>query len=50
MCMLLGVIVGALISGAIADPFGKVSAIGVVAAMTLVSGTLMAARMRETKI
>jgi MFS family permease len=43
-----GYAIGALISGIIADRLGQSSAIGVVAALTFVSGVVVAARMRET--
>jgi MFS family permease len=43
-----GYAIGALISGIIADRLGQSSAIGAVAALTFVSGVVVAARMRET--
>ncbi len=43
-----GFAVGALLAGALADAFGMVSAIWVVAALTAVSGLVVAARMYET--
>ena len=44
----LGYAVGALLAGAIADWLGMVAAIHVVAALTLLSGAIVAVRMRET--
>jgi MFS family permease len=44
----LGYAVGALISGVVADFLGMRAAIKVVAALTLISGLYVAARMRET--
>jgi len=44
----LGYAVGALLAGAIADWLGMVTAIHVVAALTLLSGAIVAVRMRET--
>ena len=44
-----GYAVGALVSGVVADLFGILSAISVVAALTFISGTLVAVRMQETK-
>jgi MFS family permease len=44
----LGYVVGALLSGLVADFFGIASAIWLVAAMTFVSGVIAALRMRET--
>jgi MFS family permease len=43
-----GYAIGALISGIIADRLGQSAAIGVVAALTFLSGVIVAARMRET--
>lgn len=43
-----GYAVGALLAGAVADLFGLRSAVLIVAALTLVSGTLVAVRMSET--
>ena len=43
-----GYAIGALISGIIADRLGQSSAIGTVAALTFLSGVVVAARMRET--
>jgi MFS family permease len=43
-----GYAIGALISGIIADRLGQSSAIGVVAALTFLSGVVVAVRMRET--
>ena len=40
--------VGALLAGVLADGFGMVSAIWVVAALTAVSGVVVAVRMYET--
>ncbi|HYK92157.1 MAG TPA: MFS transporter [Acidobacteriota bacterium] len=45
----LGYAVGALISGIVADMLGMRAAIQVVAALTLISGLQVAARMRETR-
>ena len=44
----LGYAIGALLAGALADAFGMSTAIGAVAAVTAVSGLLVAARMPET--
>ena len=44
----LGYAVGALLAGAIADWLGMMAAIHVVAALTLLSGAIVAVRMRET--
>lgn len=44
----LGFAVGAVLSGAIADLAGVPAAIGTVGAITAISGTLVAVRMRET--
>lgn len=44
----LGYAVGALLSGVVADLFGVASAIWLVAALTFLSGTVSALRMRET--
>jgi MFS family permease len=43
-----GYAIGALISGIIADRLGQSSAIGAVAALTFLSGVVVAVRMRET--
>jgi MFS family permease len=43
-----GFVVGALLAGAVADLFGLVAAIGVVAALTLVGAGIVAVRMYET--
>jgi len=43
-----GFAVGALVAGAVADLFGLVAAIWVVAAITAVSGLVVAVRMYET--
>ena len=43
-----GFAVGALLAGALADAFGLVTAISVVAALTAASGVVVAARMYET--
>jgi predicted MFS family arabinose efflux permease len=43
-----GFVVGALLSGAVADLFGLVAAIWVVAAVTLVGAGIVAVRMYET--
>jgi MFS family permease len=43
-----GFVVGALLSGIVADLFGLVAAIGVVAGITAVGATIVAARMYET--
>jgi MFS family permease len=45
----LGYAVGAILSGAVADLFGLIWAIVVVAILTFVSGAIAALRMRETK-
>lgn len=44
-----GYAVGALIAGVIADLFGVLSAIGLVAGLTFASGMLVAVRMHEAK-
>lgn len=44
----LGYAIGALIAGVAADAFGVSWAMWLVAALTLASGILVAARMRET--
>ena len=44
----LGYAVGALLAGLVADWLGMAAAIHVVAALTLVSGVVVVARMRET--
>jgi MFS family permease len=44
----LGYAVGALLSGVIADLFGLGWAVGVIGALTFVSGVIVAVRMRET--
>lgn len=44
----LGYAVGALIAGGVADLFGMTSALWLIAALTFLSGTLAASRMRET--
>ena len=44
-----GYAVGALLAGALSDLFGMAWAIGVVAALTLLSGVLVAGRMPETR-
>lgn len=44
----LGYAVGAVLAGVLADAFGMASAIGAVAALTLLSGVLVALRMPET--
>lgn len=44
----LGFAVGAILSGLLADAFGVPTAIGTVAAITALSGTVVAVRMRET--
>ena len=46
----LGYAVGALLAGATADLVGLRPAIGVVAAITFVSGVLVAIRLRETRV
>ena len=46
----LGYAVGALLSGLIADLFGMTNALWVVAGLTMLSGTLVAVRMEETRI
>jgi MFS family permease len=46
----LGYAVGALVAGVAADLFGLSAAVWLVAALTLLSGTVAAARMRETLI
>jgi MFS family permease len=46
----LGYAVGALLSGLVADLFGMASALWVVAGLTMLSGTLAAFRMQETRI
>lgn len=45
----LGYAVGALLSGVVADLFGMLSALWLVAALTMLSGTLAAFRMQETR-
>ena len=45
----LGYAAGALIAGVTADALGLAAAIGVVAAVTLLSGVVVAVRMRETR-
>ena len=45
----LGYAVGALLSGLVADLFGMASALWVVAGLTMLSGTLVAFRMQETR-
>lgn len=45
----LGYAVGALLSGIVADMFGMISALWLVAAITMLSGTLAAFRMQETR-
>jgi predicted MFS family arabinose efflux permease len=44
-----GFAVGALLAGVVADAFGIVSAIWVVAALTAASGLVVAVRMYETR-
>jgi len=44
-----GFVVGALLSGAIADLFGLMAAVGVVAAVTALGAGLVAIRMYETR-
>jgi MFS family permease len=44
----LGYAVGALLAGVLADMFGMGTAIGVVAALTALSGVIVALRMPET--
>jgi predicted MFS family arabinose efflux permease len=44
----LGYAFGAVIAGVVADKFGVTAALWAVAALTLVSGLIVAARMRET--
>jgi MFS family permease len=44
----MGYAVGALISGVVADMFGVPSAMWLVAGMTMLSGVIVALRMRET--
>lgn len=46
----LGYAVGALLSGLVADFFGMTNALWVVAGLTMLSGTLAAVRMEETRI
>jgi MFS family permease len=45
----LGYAFGAVIAGVVADKFGVTAALWAVAALTLVSGLIVAARMRETR-
>ena len=45
----LGYAAGAVLAGATADAFGTCAAIWLVAAVTLVSGIMVAVRMRETR-
>lgn len=44
-----GFTVGALLAGLVADAFGTLAAIGVVAALTAASGLVVAVRMYETR-
>ena len=44
----LGYAIGALLAGIVADAFGVTTAVWLVAALTLTSGAVVAARMRET--
>lgn len=46
----LGYVAGALLAGVIADAFGVATAIGVIGAMTAVSGVIFGARFREAPI
>lgn len=46
----LGYAIGALLSGVVADLYGVIIAVWLVAAITLLSGVIVAVRMRESKI
>jgi len=45
----LGYAAGALLSGVVADLFGMISALWLIATLTMLSGTLVAYRMKETR-
>jgi MFS family permease len=45
----LGYAIGALLAGVVADLYGVVSAVWVVAAITFLSGVIVAVRMRESR-
>ena len=46
----LGYAVGALLAGLVADRFGLSAAVWLVAALTFLSGVVVAVRMRETRL